>query len=364
MAISKEKTEEIIAKYQTGNYSCGSLQEIYGIKRQTIYSLLRRNNILLTSDLSRHKRYTLNENAFSNLNSQESLYFLGFLYADGTLLEKTNNVKIYLQEPDVHILESFKKFLDKPLYLRRKSKENHQNMRGLDIYSATIFQDLTRYGLMQNKTFKLTFPDFIPDDVLHHFVRGVLDGDGTISVHGANILGTLEFLTGLNKALKRILDVSLSIIIPDPKRPPNNIRVGSIGGRHKLMKFLNWIFKDSSIYLHRKYNMYLGHIEYDKYFNNVLYPEPTDENGNFYSDEQKIENRRLQLAERTRSRRNGTHIKACRSLIHEDGTPWSVEEKRIDKTNKSRERYKEKSKFFEDFLCNLQSNCLDIRSFD
>ena len=43
-----------------------------------------------------------------------------------------------------------------------------------------MVNDLINLGCIPNKSLTLTFPDFINDELLPHFIRGYFDGDGCI----------------------------------------------------------------------------------------------------------------------------------------------------------------------------------------
>ncbi|GLV64248.1 hypothetical protein Bmyc01_29180 [Bacillus mycoides] len=51
----------------------------------------------------------------------------------------------------------------------------------LNINSKTIKDDIMNiHGIMPCKSFNIEFP-FVPEEFLHHFVRGYFDGDGYVN---------------------------------------------------------------------------------------------------------------------------------------------------------------------------------------
>ena len=55
--------------------------------------------------------YTLNENYFEQIDTQEKAYFLGFLWADGCNCNGV--IHLVLQEKDKYILEKFNELITK-----------------------------------------------------------------------------------------------------------------------------------------------------------------------------------------------------------------------------------------------------------
>lgn len=48
--------------------------------------------------------------------------------------------------------------------------------------SDNMFVDLCKHGCVPNKSLILTFPRTIPDNLIHHFIRGYFDGDGSVFI--------------------------------------------------------------------------------------------------------------------------------------------------------------------------------------
>lgn len=80
-----------------------NILKAYNIKSRTL-SEARRNFL----------NYTINENAFENINSPEQSYWLGVMYSDGYITKKeyTNSFGISVAEKDKEWLVKFKEFLN------------------------------------------------------------------------------------------------------------------------------------------------------------------------------------------------------------------------------------------------------------
>src|SRR3989304_8833054 len=113
-----------------------------------------------------------------------SSYILGFIYADGCIIEqpKYGNYQLVfgVAEKTVPILKFIQSYLGGNIrnyqYLNNVNKNK---VYVLSYGSKQLIKFLKEnYKLTTNKTFSTKFPDFIPDDLIHHFIRGYFDGDG------------------------------------------------------------------------------------------------------------------------------------------------------------------------------------------
>lgn len=73
--------------------------------------------------------------------------------------------------------------------------------------SQKTVNDLKRLGCTEQKSLNLTFPtkEQVPPHLLHHFIRGYFDGDGSISLYNndyhVSIVGTESFIKSLYSAI-------------------------------------------------------------------------------------------------------------------------------------------------------------------
>lgn len=216
----------------------------------------------ITSPKKPWRKYFLNERLFEVIDTEEKAYWLGFLYADGYVSEERNDIELALAEVDKNHLIKFNEFLETKRPLGKKIKKmNEKEYIGYraSISSKKIKEDLMNKGCLPGKTKKLTFPssNIVSDKLLPHFVRGYVDGDGSITLIkgkflSVEILGTEEFLQGM---LNRI---SLDKNIHSFNHSKTTFRVQIFGSF--ALPFLETIYKDSTIHLSRKYNIYSDFI--------------------------------------------------------------------------------------------------------
>lgn len=128
-----------------------------------------------------------NHDYFRKIDTEQKAYFLGLLYADGCVTEPKGNrqgkVSISLQEEDGYILENFSDLTSMSVqYVHPKSVKDKgwKGRATLRAVSDQIYADLVKLGCYVNKSrLGMKFPD-IPKELQKHFIRGFLDGDGSI----------------------------------------------------------------------------------------------------------------------------------------------------------------------------------------
>lgn len=219
------------------------------------------------------KKYTLDEHIFDSIDSEEKAYWLGFLMSDGYNHENKNCVALRLQEGDKEILEKFKIFLktNTPIYtFTRVTKTNKlvRNYCELNICSPYFSRQLAKLGCVQRKTYTLEFPT-IPEYLYSHFIRGFFDGDGCLSVkertNRRKKYGTCmsyQFtIVGRQCVLEKIQEILVSSLniskLPLKNRSDTFIKTIYYGGRKVVSIIMNYLYKDATIYLKRKYDLYL-----------------------------------------------------------------------------------------------------------
>ena len=134
--------------------------------------------------------YKVNHDYFDKIDTERKAYFLGLIYADGTIVSASNRQKqlcIALQEEDSYLLEEICKDI-KPFkeitisYPPNIAKHNWKKRAVFKVSSDLICQKLIDMGCIQRKSkLGMTFPS-LDENLIHHFIRGFFDGDGCIYV--------------------------------------------------------------------------------------------------------------------------------------------------------------------------------------
>lgn len=159
----------------------GSLTEIcrkYGLKRYTLDQYCRKYGL---DSSTRHRLYDINESYFKNINTEAKAYLLGFLMADGSMSKDLNRLSVCIQERDIAVVNLLKEQLHYQGSIERKINVYKQNTVTITICSQKLCRDLIYLGIVPRKSGKEVLPDQIPKPLIRHFIRGFLDGDGSIT---------------------------------------------------------------------------------------------------------------------------------------------------------------------------------------
>ena len=284
--IDKEIIERMIKMYET--QSTLEIAKELKMHKSTIRTILIQNGVKIRNRFDSKLGYNANKNFFKDRENwtQKQSYFLGWLLSDGNITKNFSGLRIRLQERDGRILEILKDIIGYSgplLYEKRNTigdliKKNScsvQNRWGLCISNTEMVRELQSLGIPQNKTNRLPFPDYIKKDLIHHFLRGFYEGDGTISYSSTgknnltfdiHLIATEEFGKEVTKILKEKLNIDAKTY--SKGHACNNMQNGNVRivftGIYNGLKFFNYIYKDADYVLKRKFRKFLRIINYAK----------------------------------------------------------------------------------------------------
>lgn len=263
----EEMVEHLIYLYTVEQLGLKKIVKLMHISQTRLVSILRANQVQI-GETAYHKNYEENVNHFyfDKIDSERKAYWLGLLYADGYNNEKFYQVEITLKSEDIALLQIFKEDLNNKYKIKTKEvicNGKTFSASRLTFYSKRLSQQLKNLGCMQNKSLVLQFPSLsiVPDDLLHHFMRGYFDGDGMISCIKDTYCSSTKFgITG-NKAFVLEYENKLRKNVTISKATYYNQDGKAItwlhGGKNDAIKIYNWLYKDATIFLERKRNKFL-----------------------------------------------------------------------------------------------------------
>ncbi|WP_241675189.1 LAGLIDADG family homing endonuclease, partial [Bacillus cereus] len=236
---------EIIHMYAEGE-STSEIAMLANVSARYIRMVLSDSNVPRRAIGSWKRKYDITENYFKTW-SNNMAYILGFIAADGAIPKENQCVSISQKES--YILEDIKKELktNQPLYQNKKT-----GVYMLNINSKTIKDDLMNiHGIRPCKSFNIEFP-FVPEEYLHHFVRGYFDGDGHVNSHKyfvSFVGGSYNFMNSFKDILENN-KFQLSFVDKEKQ-----YRI-YLSGKNNVNKFSQWIYKNKGLHLKRKYNIF------------------------------------------------------------------------------------------------------------
>lgn len=214
-------------------------------------------DIKRTTHIVSKRKYSLDEFYFKDIDTERKAYFLGFLIADGYHNAKIHNIKLEIQERDGYILDVLSSELkcNKPIILIKKPTKNHQNRLKFSIGSSRMSTHLLSHGIVQNKSLIVKFPKHINEQLIRHLIRGIFDGDGSITnyvigepnrVCSMSICGTFDVCDNIKQHLEDRLKIKANVY------KTKNIFAMYVGGRLQVSKVYDYLYNEASVYLIRK----------------------------------------------------------------------------------------------------------------
>lgn len=256
-SFMKEHIEKQIVEMYNSGLGSPSISKIIDKNFYFILKILKKNGVKLRTAEESARKYIFNENFFKNIDEESKAYFLGFILADGSINKKRNSLKLSLNSQDKDILFKLAEMIqiDQNKVKIRKQIGGFKpcEVAEMVLVSKKMVEDLEKLNIIQNKTFKVRCPN-IAENLKRHFWRGILDGDGWISLSRikegylpileCGICGN-EFVINNFSKLLDCLDVNHAI-----SKDKSIFRIRLTGER--AFKFLNYLYKDSSFSLKRK----------------------------------------------------------------------------------------------------------------
>ena len=253
------------ARKMTARYAAGECTSVlaaeYGCSLMTVHNWCQRNGVPMRSVGSGSRRYTLNESYFDIIDTEEKAYWLGLLGADGYVSRRSNSIELGLSgEEEKELLHRFARALgtNAPISPHRLKYTGAQAAHRLTISSARMKASLVRHGITPVKSLTYQLNRSLPPHLFRHYLRGYFDGDGSVSIKlkGGVLVGVTSspmFIAGLAQEIKAQLGLEAHVERPTDRRCRNL----KIGGNFVSFLFLDWLYRDATIYLPRKHAKYV-----------------------------------------------------------------------------------------------------------
>ncbi|MBC8161685.1 MAG: hypothetical protein H7Z42_10750 [Roseiflexaceae bacterium] len=151
---------------------------------------------------------------FFRVWTPEMAYVLGYWWSDGHMRIKNDT--------GAHLIEIASNDYDHLVVIAQAISGNYSlrkvavtsNTYLISFCSKEMYQDVLAHGGTPRKSRTIDFP-YVPDELLAHFVRGVIDGDGTLTWNGDRPI--LQIYSGSPKMIEHLgLSVERMTGIPAP----------------------------------------------------------------------------------------------------------------------------------------------------
>ena len=258
-SISKEEFEQLIEQKLTRQ----QIADKFGVSRSLIDHVFKEMG--LRSKGPRHKLH-IDETVFDVIDTEEKAYWAGFIFSDGCIGDYNGHKRVALKLGGIdrdHVVK-FKHFLgdhrDDNIYVRKEIVKSKDKTKEYEEYLYVAYNEhlanaLIKIGCTPRKSLTLKFPDeniFAKKELVYDFIRGYLDGDGSICTESkhhkfiqVSMLGTYDFLSGVRKYLPQFSNIYKAGKIWF-------IQVSHKKGDQVAYK----LYENATVYLSRKYLKY------------------------------------------------------------------------------------------------------------
>lgn len=208
--------------------------------------------------------YKKNLQAFSTISNELEAYYLGLLYADGSVSNKNNSVRLELEISDGYIIIPLRDYIcsELPIYTYTRDKKGRVlTTQTLSFKSKEIKDNLTLQGLFSNKSFadNLKLPN-LDSTLMNHFIRGYFDGDGSVYFCEGlkvNFTGSFNFIQEIELYLKA--NKIITTIAKTRKKPHQSDSSFAFSSKLDMYNFYNFLYSNANYYLTRKKDKFLMH---------------------------------------------------------------------------------------------------------
>ena len=231
----------------------GEIAKIYGCWSTTVGLHLKEWGFDLKKE--RHNAlYKVDTSFFDKIDTEDKAYFVGLLLADGHI-SKRNCIMLTMKDFD--IVQKYKIAIKTDKEIQTDRYGNYY----LNIVSKRMCERLREMGFSNRKSYDFDITKilgFIPEELMHHFVRGMFDGDGSIRIYKYDYIKKPQYHLGYT-GLSNVVDFVKSYFNLHTKTvKESDITFTCVTScKQDIIRIFNLLYKDATVYIDRKYNTFL-----------------------------------------------------------------------------------------------------------
>lgn len=262
---------DIVECYKSGK-SSREVGKLFGITPSYVAHIVRKEEERLGIKLTRNKSeanldktrlHSIDQSFFEVIDTEEKAYIVGWIMSDGYNNVSRGRLEINIVHTDRLILEKMNLAMKNTLPIidlnpsKKPSKFNLALKSRLSFQCRKMSDDLVKLGITKGKTQNLKFPTYIPSHLMNHFIRGYFDGDGCITYNKSRNDLVVDFASSrdFNESLVEFFknnEPFVNFHVCQRKGCTSAISSGNF----QVVRFMEWLYKDATIWLDRKKDRY------------------------------------------------------------------------------------------------------------
>lgn len=203
-------------------------------------------------------RQRLKDPDYMSMSDELRYYLLGLILTDGCISQQSGKQeRMTLRTSDKQLAEDLHPIIcpERKLYANKPYKEEHNVSYALISTNESSISALKSYGVVADKTYTIQYPD-IPKEHIHHFIRGLFDGDGSLYLnkvkgkdykHVSFTTASIDFANGLKQELESF--GFAATVTKDTRKDTYYVKMYR---QEEVKEFGRWIYSHSHYCLNRK----------------------------------------------------------------------------------------------------------------
>ena len=252
--IDNQQITEVINTYQKLNNTLNTAK-VLNLTYQEVNKILIESKLKRIRKPNRKFKLDFKKTYFESIDTEHKAYFLGLLHADGSLIENRGTLRLSLSlaAKDKELVHKLCMALGLPLTkvstVLPPTGEEQVRLTVHGIEFLTPLVNLKNYRVL----------DIVPSHLVHHFIRGIFDGDGSIYSHSskkgryhyyyASFIGYDWMMEFIKKNLNGKLKLR--------KIKSAGISRHEIFSKADMYSLYDYMYRDATIFLNRKHAKFL-----------------------------------------------------------------------------------------------------------
>lgn len=243
--LNQYSIEEVQEMYY--NLTRKQIAEKLNVNYNSVGHILKACGCYDNSRIRKHRSQVVNENFFFE-ESSNKWYLIGYIVGDGSIRCREGYSKtLDISSRDISIISDIGKVIN---YTGQIGE--YKGCYSIGFSSDKVCEYLISLGVLPNKS-SMGGRIRVNEDYLSHYLRGLLDSDGTITYqHGDKSELILEWI-GHKDHILQVYEFLIKLGFKPHLKTYNNLYRVSFYQQSEIERLGKYLYRDCELYLERKY---------------------------------------------------------------------------------------------------------------